>query len=699
MLDNNFTGLSVMKNTKHTSLPWAAFFLAFAVAAAVPMHTVAQDLELLSLEQLLSVEVTSASRKAQKLNDVAAAIFVITAEDIRRSGVSSIPEALRMAPGIHVARIDDTRWAVTSRGFNDQYSNKLLVLMDGRHIYTPYFSGVFWDQHLISVDDIERIEVIRGPGATLWGSNAVNGVINIISRSARDTQGLYVQGRVGDKDTRGASVRYGSVAKNGWFYRLGLDAIEENVTDSPLDAGNTDYWSHLKTAFRIEGSPILGHQMQIEGSLFNGSSNEIFQTIESIGNNVVPVIKATGLDTSGGWLMLNWSNESESGEGWRLRTYFDKSIRESQAIPDIDQQSFSIDFQYRQYFGKSHDVIWGLGGRSMSLPLSSESSNIKLIDPNRDWDLFEFFAQDEISLSENLSLVLGSKFEHSEYVDWQVQPNVRLNWRLQNDFSVWAAVSRAARTPSLGERQLNIRLNEVSPQIEGVPTGGPTPPFIVSVIGSDSFESELLTAYEAGIRGRLSNSIEFDLSIFSFDYDDVRGGSLLNLVCKPSDVSVFVDPRCLATSNYFDAEFGLGNNITASTAGAELALQWQLTKSWHLDAAISLFDFDLQEVETASPNSYSEPEWLAHVRSQWSLPNNIEIDVAIRGVDSSSTYAIDTNVTADLRFGWKPAAAFNLELIGQNLLNEGYREYGSYSLEALPSMVERRVMLRATWAP
>lgn len=687
-----------MKNTKHTSLPWAAFFLAFAVAAAVPMHTVAQDLELLSLEQLLSVEVTSASRKAQKLNDVAAAIFVITAEDIRRSGVSSIPEALRMAPGIHVARIDDTRWAVTSRGFNDQYSNKLLVLMDGRHIYTPYFSGVFWDQHLISVDDIERIEVIRGPGATLWGSNAVNGVINIISRSARDTQGLYLQARIGDQETQSSSVRYGSTTENGWFYRLGFDAIKENVTDSPLDESNNDYWSHTRTGFRIEGSPLPGHQMQVEGYIFKGNSKEIVQSVEPIGDNIFSLARQSEVNTRGGWLMMNWSKESEAGEGWRFQTYFDKSNRDI-LFADINREAISFEFQSRHYFGESHDVIWGAGARFLDLPFTAKNATFKLVDQNQDWNLFELFAQDEISLSENLSLVLGSKFEHSEYVDWQVQPNVRLNWRLQNDFSVWGAVSRAARTPSFAERQLNIRLNEVSPQIEGVPTGGPTPPFIVSVIGSDSFESELLTAYEAGIRGRLSNSIEFDLSVFSFDYDDVRGGSLLNLVCKPSDVSVFVDPRCLATSAYFDAEFGIGNNITASTAGAELALQWQLATSWHLDAAISLFDFDLQEVETVSPNSYSEPEWLAHVRSQWSLPNNIEIDVAIRGVDSSSTYAIDTNVTADLRFGWKPAAAFNLELIGQNLLNEGYREYGSYSLEALPSMVERRVMLRATWAP
>lgn len=668
-----------------------------ALLLTAPVVRAQQDLGSMSLEQLLNVEVTSASRKSQTLGEVAAALFVISAEDIRRSGVSSIPEALRMVPGIHVGRVDDSRWAVTSRGFNDLYSNKLLVLMDGRPIYTPYFAGVFWDEHILSIDNIERIEVIRGPGATIWGSNAVNGVINIISRSARDTQGTFLQARAGNRDSYGLATRFGDVTEQGWFYRVDFNALKENVTDSPLDTGNLDFYNHQKASFRIDGTPFEGHELRLEGAYYNGDSTQISNFLDVTSSSAEIVARRDDINSSGGWLMMDWSQQAENGEGWQFKAIVDKASREF-ILLDLDQRSTSLEFQSRHLLGENHDFIWGVGGRHLDLPFSSSSANFEVLEQNRDYGLLEFYVQDEINLSDKLSLTLGSKFEDSEYVDLEIQPSARLSWQLTNDLSIWTSVSRAARSPSFGEIQLRSDPNTFLGEI---PRAGLSPaPVNISAIGNSGFGSEWLTAYELGIRGNPIEEVEFDFALFKFDYDDIRGAELLGLFCQPGGQEFLQNPDCLSSATHVSTSVRLKNGTDASSTGAELALQWQVTDNWRLKGAFSWFDFDFQEVSrSGNPSGNDEPGWLAHIRSQWSVSENTDLDITLRAVDESEVNQIDGYVTADLRFGWKPAPAVTVELIGQNLFDSGHTEFGSLSVDALPSRINSRVMARITWAP
>ena len=657
----------------------------------------AQDLGDLSLEQLLNVEVTSASRKTQNLGDVAAAIFVLTAEDIRRSGATSIPEALRMVPGVHVGRIDDNRWAVSARGFNDQYSNKLLVLMDGRHIYTPHYAGVFWDHHSMSIDNIERIEVIRGPGATLWGSNAVNGVINIISRSARDTQGVFLQARAGGNNSHSVAARFGGVTENGWYYRVDFNGIEEDFMDSVIDPNSTEYWRQHKTSFRIEGSPLAGHEVKIDGAHYDGNARDVVNTLDFTGGAAKIMAVQDSLNTEGGWLALDWARQSDSGEGWRVKSYYDKAERD-QFFAQIDQTTWSMDFQSRHLLGSNHDLVWGIGYRHLDLPFMSRAPLFEERVRIDSFQLAEVFVQDEIELTENVALIVGAKVEDSEFVDVLVQPNVRLNWQINEDFSLWGSVSRAARTPAVGERNIAITPNQFFAQI---PNGGQsTIPLGITIVGGDGFDSEWLDAYEFGVRGRLGDRLDFDLAAFHFQYEDLRSANAIGFVCQPGNISLLTDPNCQRSASLISTLVGLENETKGESTGVELALQWQATENWRLSSALSWFDYDLEQVNTINRTRlYDEPGWIANIRSQWSLGANTNLDITVRGVDESPVYDLESYVTADVRLEWRPAPQWTVEIIGQNLLEDGHMEYGSVSFETDPGMVRRSVMARISWAP
>ncbi|NKB32916.1 MAG: TonB-dependent receptor plug domain-containing protein [Pseudomonadales bacterium] len=654
------------------------------------------ELTEMSLEELLNLEVTSASKKAQTVNDVAGAIFVISAEDIRRSGVTSIPEALRMAPGIHVARIDDNRWAVSARGFNDQYSNKLLVMMDGRPLYTPYFAGVFWDHHTLSIDNIERIEVIRGPGATLWGSNAVNEVINIISRSARDTQGFFTQLSLGDSNNQGFNARYGNVTDNGWYYRFGFNAIDENVSDSPLDQRNNDFWRQHKSSFRLEGEPLENHEVILEGSYFDGSSRDVSKFLDLSTFTASIQSARKDIDVHGGWLSLDWSHQSESGESWQAKAYYDKVSRDY-LLAELKQQTFGVDFQSRHLLGDRHDVIWGVGARALEVPFNSNVDSLSILDSNDDLSLVEIFLQDEYKLSDSTSLILGSKFEKSEYVSWETQPNIRLNHQFNPGLSFWASVSRAARTPSLGERQVAISV-DYNPT-EGVIPPGFTTPVVVRAIGNAGFGSEWLTAYEMGLRGKLSDSMEFDLALFDFHYDDLRNAILEDVVCEPSGLDVSQNLSCVFSSSHLAVNTLMTNDVEGSSRGAELALQWNVSDYLQINSALSWFDYDLENMVSPGIAAYDEPGWLAHVNAHWKISEKWNLDVTVRGADEVRNYGIDSYVTADMRVGWRPSPAVNVEFIAQNYLDHEHLEHGSVSNEVLPSMINRALFLRITWAP
>jgi len=655
------------------------------------------SLEILSLEELMSVEVTSASKKSQSLADVAAAIHVVSAEDIRRSGVSSLPEALRLVPGLNVARIDDTKWAVSSRGFNDNFTNKLLVLMDGRHIYTPSFAGVLWDTHTISIDNIERIEVIRGPGATLWGSNAVNGIINIISRDPRDTQGLLFQSRVGNRDTTGFNARYGQATENGWHYRFNLDSTSEDITESQLNFDAYDQWSHNQASFRVDGTPIENNTLRIEGAYYQSDSEETVQTLNMAEGIPSQPFQQQDMNTTGGWLMLDWEREFDSGESWNLKAYWDL-VNRNMYLADYEQRTFSLDFQRRHLLGSKHDVVWGIGTRLAQLPFHRLSPNINVIDDEEGFQLFELFVQDEISLSEQFKLILGTKFENSEFVDTQVQPNVRLSWQPSDQLSLWASTSKAIRTPSIGESRLQITPSAPIPPFS---QQNPLPLPIYTVLTGSDTKVEEMFAYELGVRGRVFGQLDFDLALFENHYDDLLGNGVdIGTYCQPSGINLMLDPTCLGTSAYVSTEIQIQSSMHAVSRGAELSLEWNASENWRLSGAFTLIDMDM-DVENASPQvtGPGEPDWTVSMRSEWDVTSNLEFDLWLRAVDETPRFGVSSYTTADIRLGWRARPGLTVDLIGKNLLDNGHREFGSTLFESGPAGVMRSVVARVTWAP
>ncbi len=678
-----------------------------AALCATPVLYANDELSELSLEQLMNVEVTSASRKTQSLGEVAGAMFVISAEDIRRSGVTSVAEALRMVPGVHVARIDDTRWAVSARGFNDQLSNKMLVMIDGRYIYTPDFGGVFWSDHLPLIDNVERIEVIRGPGAAIWGSNAVNGVINIISRTARDTQGLLLQARGGNVNVSGVTARYGGVTQSGWHYRTDIHKVEENITDSPLDAGNGDFLRQTRTSFRIDSPDLEKSRLSFQGSHYDGNSEEVVELpVFSVDTPFVDVLQNSA-KSRGSWLMSNWQYEDSATSSWMISSSIERKSRDF-SLGEFAQNSFSFEAQRRLKIGRNHDVVWGLGSRMVDLDFVGRSEMVQeLPGYERDYRLYELFLHDEIRLNDRFAITLGAKAQRNSYVDWEYQPNLRLTWLYDEDTTFWASASTASRAPAASERGLRINPAIV---LDGFSPTNPSPiPVAISFLGTQDYESESLTALEFGVKGKLGSTFSYDLAAFDFSYKDLLGANLDGVFCQPSGTSVFVDPTCILNDNYLLAQSTFTNNPEGDSRGLELALSWQPTTNWKATGAFTWFDYQLggantqtaviQEDSVVETGVLSEPEKMAYVRSEWTITPEIEFDLVVRAVGESTVYEIDSYVTADLRLEWKPRPGLRVELIGQNLLDDGHTEFGSRILDALPSGVSSSLIGRITWAP
>ena len=415
----------------------------------------------LNLQDLLALEVTSAAKKKQSLNETAAAVFVITREDIRRSGVTSIAEALRMVPGIQVASLDANKWAISSRGFNAQFANKLLVLLDGRSVYTPSFSGVYWDAQDTLLEDIERIEVIRGPGATLWGANAVNGVINIITRPAIDTRGTLAVAGAGNEE-QFAHLRHGFELGDdaaGRYYLKAKQTEASHAPDLAADAG--DDWQSLRGGFRFDFDTSRGDNWTVQGDIYENDLNQILQqdwldptdpannppdpASPYLARNIVDEAASRGYN-----LLLHWQRETATSR-YSVQGYIDHSYRSEHYITQqIDTVDLEFQHNYRGIDG--HDLVWGLGYRRLRYHVDS-SFSVAIENPgSQTADLINGFIQDEISLNDRLHLTLGTKLEHNDYTGDEIQPNLRLAWQHSPGQTVWGALSRAVRTPSAVER-------------------------------------------------------------------------------------------------------------------------------------------------------------------------------------------------------------------------------------------------------
>lgn len=664
----------------------ASFFLPGTMSIATAHEDqLEQTIDSMDIESLLGMEVTSVSKKAQKLSDSPAAIFVITADDVRRSGVTNIPEALRVVPGLDVARIDANKWAVTARGFNGRFANKLLVLVDGRTVYSPVFSGVYWETQDLMLEDLDRIEVIRGPGATLWGANAVNGVINIITRHAADTTGVLLSITAGDEERSAASLRMGGKFAEKSYARAYLKTSKKDDFARANGDSAGDKWDMSSGGFRVDMQPSYNNNFTLQGDFYRANIDQ-----ELFLSSLVPPYFSMASDSveSEGWnLMGRWQHTQSHNSEYSFQVYVDHNDR-NEAFAHQSNKSFDVDFQHLISISKANTFIWGLGYRYTESTV--ESTFFAAFDnPTRDDDLFNIFAQDEIELvDEKLWLTVGAKIEQNDYTGTEIQPNVRLMWAVSDRQRLWMSVSRAVRTASRAEHDYTGLLTVVPPMLPFVPF-----PTAVLLVGDEDYESEELLAWEAGYRLGLSSTLSLDMTVFFNDYNDLRNTK----IGAPS-----------FNGSYAEQPLSFDNDLSGDTAGFELAATWQAAEHWRWALSYSFIEARIDAATAQEKVQQGEsPRHRLSLRSQWDVSESVEFDVWLRfvdqalAVDGSNALALrqmDAYVAGDMRLAWRPDSSFELALVGQNLFDSQHPEYVQESF-TLPTEIERGFYLKATWQP
>ena len=638
----------------------------------------------MSLEELMNVQITSVGKKSQSLSQSAAAIFVISQDDIRRSGVTSIPDALRMAPGVQVARIDSNKWAVSARGFNGRFAKNLLVLIDGRSVYSPTFSGVYWDMQDVMLEDVERIEVIRGPGATLWGSNAVNGVINIITKSAADTLGGRLSLGAGTVERGFGAARYGVKLGDGTYARVYGKGFGRSSFNTADGRNSGDHWDRGQGGFRVDHQSADGSSMTLQGDAYAGDVN---QRIDQ--PSLSPPGMAYTSDAgriSGFNLLGRWRKSLALNSEISIQAYYDHTYK-LESYNSQERDTYDVEMQHRFGIAGWHDVVWGLGYRlnqdKIMSPLAFFGS------PRQDRQLFSAFIQDEMTLIEHrLKLTLGSKLEHNEFTGFEGQPNIRLLWTPSERHAFWGAISRAVRIPSRGEDDSRIFSLGVAP-------GPQTSNFAVAayVNGNRRFRAEELLAYELGYRFLPSSSFSTDLAVFYNKYDRLRDGTE-------------GQPKVDLASGVVTVDSLLTNSVRGATYGVELAADWRPVEYWTLQAAYTYLKMELHGSDFGAPAvEQSNPQTQLSLRSSLSLPHHVSLDVWFRYVDRiKSGYPdirlaqqIQDYTTLDTRIAWRPQPNLELSLVGQNLLDNRHLEFVQEVFAPKPTLIPRGVYVKLDW--
>ncbi len=648
-------------------------------AADLQSEKARRSLAELSLEELMNESVTSVSKKETKLKESPAAVAVITQEDIRRSGLTSIPELLRTVPGLDVARINGNQWAISSRGFNNQYANKLLVLVDGRAVYTPTFGGVFWNAQDVVLEDVDRIEVIRGPGATLWGANAVNGVINITTRSAKETQGGMVSTSFGTEGQPSTTVRYGGQLATNLFYRAYVKYFNrEGLVDS-TGRGTPDDWQALRGGLRLDWEPSSENKFTLQGDYYGTEAGENIHE-----PNLTPPRFYDSIDTvahnRGGNVLGRWTHSFSDTAQLSVQSYYDH-VEQSDGLATVRQDTYDLDLQHRFALGTRQDIVWGVGYRLTATEVTP--SFFVSADPaSRQLPLYNVFVQDDITLlPDRLHFTLGSKFEHNDYTGWEIQPSARLLWTPTEHQTAWAAVSRAVRTPTMLDTSARVNLAAVQPSPFG-------PVVLASLLGNPDGAAEELTAYELGYRIEATKRLSFDVAGFYNDYNDLVGQ-----VQGTPRFETTPAPAHLVSPLHYQ------NSQSAETYGTELSARWQVVDHWRLMGSYSWLHMRLRPDESSEGDS---PQHQFQIRSYLDLPHQVELSGALYFVDRISSLSAQTRlpissyVRLDLGVTWRPAPSLELGLWGQNLLEDRHAEFNSVRTR-LRTEVPRGVMGKITW--
>jgi iron complex outermembrane receptor protein len=603
-------------------------------------------LKTLSVEELMNVVVTSVSKRAEQLSHAASAVQVITQEDIRRSGATRLSEALRLASNLQVAQVDSRQWAISARGFNSTTANKLLVLIDGRTVYTPLFSGVFWDVQDVPLADIARIEVISGPGATLWGANAVNGVINIITMHARDTQGLLVSGGGGTMLRGFGTARYGGAAGAGVRYRVYGKGFAREATVLPSGQDASDAWHMGQGDVRLDWDASEIDHLTLQGGLYGGRISQ------SSGNDVA---------VSGSNVIGRWSHAFSASADAHVQLYYDRTHRDIPGAFAEDLYTYDAELQHRTQLGRRHDVVWGLKYRLVN-DNADNSAALAFLPPHvvRRW--FGGFLQDEITLvADRLAVAVGVRILHNDYTGVEVQPSGRVNWSVNPSGTLWAAVSRALRTPSRIDREL------FAPG---------QPPHAIA--GGPDFRSEEVLAYELGYRVQ-HRALAVSLATFYNHYDGLRSLEQTN---PPAAFPVVI-----------------GNGLNGESYGAELTAEYWITNGWRVRAGYTELRIHIWPTPASSDTSRGSaenhtPDRQFSLLSSADLPAHWRLDGGFRYVSEIANQQVPGYAELEVRLTWRPTAQFDLSLVGQNLLHGRHVEFGT---PAARREIERSVYGSVEW--
>lgn len=629
-------------------------------------------LKLLTIDELLTVEVTSVSRRVEPRDEAAAALAVVPQEHIRRSGATTVPDALRGVPGLHVARRNANSWGISSRGFSSTNSEKLLVQSDTRSIYTPLFSGVFWDVQDYLFSDIERIEVIRGPGATLWGSNAVNGIINITTKSAADTHGSRLEVLAGTNE-RMVSFRQGAQSAAGLHYRVFGKYLSRDGTRHTGLTEDDGALAHV--GFRTDWSDGADTDFTVQGDLYRGEMGQLAPAVTIIGRP-----GPTGdlvAEVSGGNLLARWQRRFPGGSELQVRAYYDRTHRDDPSFID-DLDTFDIDAQHRFSPLERHDVLWGLNYRYLAN--ESRGRGIFAVEPAASEDqVFSAFLQDRITLRENLHLTIGTKAEHNDFSGFELQPSIRALWEFSPGRSLWAAASRAARIPTRIERDIFIDVSD--------PAANP----LIRLLGNRDFAAEELTAYELGLRWRVSPNLHLDIAAFDNRYDGLASLEL-------GSSSTLPDGRTLVPIFH--------QNLNAGRArGIETVAHLSLTENWRITASHSYLrlEIDSRGMDINRSRFYegATPRHQFALSSYFTLSDILEFDVHFRHVGRLRQLpqivtgeGIPGYEEIDVHLAWQVSPAFRISLVGRNLLNDDHIEIGA---EAARGPIPRSAYLKLSW--
>ena len=646
-----------------SKLPFILSFLFFAAFPASPQNLPptpsTEPLKQLSLEQLGNIEVTTASKEPVEVWQTPAAIYVITQDDIQRSGARSIPEVLRLAPGVEVARIDGNKWSIGIRGFGSRLSRSVLVLIDGRTVYTTLFAGTYWEVQNVMIEDIDRIEVIRGPGGTIWGPNAVDGVINIITKSSKDTQGTLVSTGGGNEEQGFFDARYGgsNAAKNLDYrvYGMGFNRSPEYHPDGQ----DFDGWRNVQGGFRMDWAKTDRDAYTLQGDIYD----------ESAGESVNPTmytppyseIVDAAADLSGGNIMGRWKRILGDGDDVQVQAYYDRTNRHEPNLEDL-RDTFDVDYLQRHRLRGRQQLSWGLGVRIVRANDPEVVSGLTFVPSKRVDQLYTGFVQDEIGLVANrLTLTVGSKVLRTNYTDLAFEPTARLLWTPTATQSFWMAFTHAVRTPSDSEREFNL-LGLVS-------AAGPLP-YLARFNANPDFAPEQLNGSEVGYRRLVGKKVYVDIASFYNHYHDLFSEDITG--------SPFIETSPPPTHLLLPAQFG--NDLLGDTKGVEIAPEWQATSFWRLRGSYSFLHMSLE----AAPNSFevgtapiiegSSPQHQVAVQSYLDFSKNLSFDIEYRYVSSLPAEVVPAYSTADVHFAWQVNPHVRFSIVGDNLLQPFHAE-------------------------